>query len=670
MVKTLHADFETASEVELSGKTGVGLHNYCLHPSTRVLMLGYAFDDGEPMLWEPHSGPMPADLLVALQNPDVEIMAFNSAFERYILQYKLNITIPASRFQDPQASARYLSLPASLDDVGMVLGLPKELRKDKRGEELIDLFSKPHTRSKKLGGGTYFNNWESHPKEWEEFKSYCAQDIRAEREVARREYLLGAFPLPTRERKIWLFDQGVNDRGIPVDRDFVQKALRIAKRNKQEKLEDQNKITGLENANSQTQLLPWVRERGYPINNLRKQNIQLVLKNPEYQLTEECRNVLTARMEAASTSYTKLDAIIRNLSPDDRLRNQFIYMGSSRCGRWSGSTVQLHNLARPDATFEDMENVIKARNLIYQEDYDGIKMTFSKHSPLTVIRNLIRTVFIAEKGRRLNVADLSAIETRVGAWISGCEPLLRVFAEHKDPYLDLASKMTGISYQILWDDYKGKNGKDRQIAAKRHRQMAKPAVLGAIYRLSGGGWGKDKNGDIIKTGMWGYAEAMGVEMSQEQAHEIVKIFREVYAEVPKMWGVLEHAIEDVLTHERTVRQVGPDNCIKIDKITVEGRGDILRIQLPSGRHIHYFDAAIEEMMMPWKRKNSETGEEEPVFKPSFCYYGLNQDTKNWELIVSHGGKTFENIVQGIARDIIAECALRIEEKYGNMCACA
>lgn len=391
----LHIDFETRSIPELSGKKGVGLHNYAIDPSTQVLMLGYAFDEQWPSIWEPHLGSMPVDLIDALRDPAIELVAFNSQFERYILKYQLGLDIPAARFQDPQASARYLSLPASLEDVGMVLGLPKELRKDKRGEELIDLFCKPHKRSKKEGDDLYFNNWSTHPKEWAEFIEYCKQDIRAEREVARRENLLEAFPLSTRERAIWLFDQKVNDRGIPIDRDFVEKAFRLAERNKEEKLEQQNKITGLENANSRTQLLPWVRERGYPLQNLRKQNVEIVLNNPEVQMTEECRRVLEARVEAASTTYTKLSAMLRNVSPDNRLRNQFIYYGSSRCGRWAGSAVQLHNLSRPDSTFEDMDNVAKARQLIYAEDYEGIKREFPGHSPLTVVKNLIRTVFVA-----------------------------------------------------------------------------------------------------------------------------------------------------------------------------------------------------------------------------------------------------------------------------------
>ena len=408
-------DFETRSEAEL---TEVGLHNYCLHPTTEALCLAWRLvksldiDTVTPVeIWEPrfasrpYIGSLPKRLLEAILDPRVPIIAFNSAFERYVFQYVLGIEIPAERFQDPQASARYLSLPANLEDVGMVLGLPMEMRKDKRGEDLLDLFSYPHTRKKKDGGGKYFNDWNTHPAEWAQLLEYCKQDVIAEQEVARRENLLGVFPLPDRERKIWLFDQIVNDRGMPTDREFVEKAFRLADRSKKEKLEEQNKRTGLENANSTQQLLPWLQDRGYPLSNLRKQNIELILKAPLdamgegsiIGLSDECRDVLTARMEANSTSYKKLQTILRNISPDGRLRNQFIYMGSSRCGRWAGNNVQLHNLARPGSlngySFEDMQVVQDARAMVYAEDHDGLKAKFG--SVLLVIKFLIRTVFVA-----------------------------------------------------------------------------------------------------------------------------------------------------------------------------------------------------------------------------------------------------------------------------------
>ncbi len=395
-MRLLEADFETFGTVELRGQESVGIYNYCSHKDTRILMLGYKLPNQERRLWQPHLGPMPDDLRAALLDPDVLILAYNSAFERYIFQFKCGITIPASRFIDPQVCSRYLSMPGKLETDCEILGLPPELTKDKRGEELIDLFCQPHVIKKKkdVPEHTVVYDHVSHPKEWEEFGRYCIQDLVAEAELLRRQEILGAHPLPPFERELWEFDQRVNNVGIPVDRDFVIKAHKLAVRAKQEAKDRQNAITGLQNANSTTQLLPWVQERGYPFSTLNKNTVESVLNDPEVKLTEECREVLMARKEAGSTSYTKLSAIMRQICSDDRLRNMFVFLGSPRCGRWSGNSVQIQNLARPDKVFEEMENVLVAREMIRQEDYDGLKKRFG--SVLLVVKNLIRTVFSCE----------------------------------------------------------------------------------------------------------------------------------------------------------------------------------------------------------------------------------------------------------------------------------
>lgn len=396
----LRLDFETYSEVPLGGKESVGVWNYANHPSTQVLMMAFSMKKGEVHLWQPHLLPtMPDGLEHALRDPSVTLSAFNSAFERYILQYVLGITIPASRFIDPQVGARYLSMPGDLDEVSDILGLPAHLAKDKRGDELIKLFCEPQAAKKKRGEAqTYYKaDWNSHPEEWKAFREYCKQDVVAEEEVSRRMEMLEALPLPPFERRLWEFDQTVNDRGMPVDRTFVEKAYRLATRSKQEALDAQNAITGLENANSTDQLKPWLKARGYPFNTLRKETVDSVLKDPDVKLTPEARQVLVARREASSTSYQKLNAILRQLSPDNRLRGQFIFLGSARCGRWAGNAVQLHNMARPAVVngfdFEDLDVVRDARKMIHREDYDGIKAKYK--SVLLVVKSVLRTVFVA-----------------------------------------------------------------------------------------------------------------------------------------------------------------------------------------------------------------------------------------------------------------------------------
>jgi DNA polymerase len=662
----LHLDFESRGTAELSGSESVGLHNYWLHADTKPLMLAYAYGEDAVNLWQPHAENMPSNLRKGLEDPKQPLAAWNSAFERYGLRDKLGIDTTIERWYDPQASARYLSLPGALDKVGNILNLPRELQKDERGEALIKLFSQPHMTRKKKGEQQveYFNDWLSHPKEWQEFCDYCIQDVRTEREIMRRLTLLKVFPLPELERKIWIFDQRVNDRGMPVDLQFVKNMYELGSRSKREAVAKQNLLTGLENANSNTQLLEWVQKQGYEPNTLKKDTVTAQLKYSE-TLTPLGREVLEARKAASSTTYKKLAAIMRQISPDNRLRNQFIYMGSARCGRWSGNAVQLQNMARPDGKFEDEQVVNHARSLVYTMDYDSISREYG--SVLLTVKNLIRTVFVAPKGRRLCVADLNAIEIRVGAWMAGCHSLLDVFQPRpgkpngNDPYLDFAMKMTGIPYDKLEYDIQSKDATVK-AAAKRHRQIAKPGMLGCAYRLGGGDWGKNKYGDRVKKGLWGYAEAMNVEMTQEQAHEVVRIFRESYQEICQAWYELEEKIAEVLAPGtvRVKREFGPNGCIKIGKLTINQQGTkrcILRIQLPSGRYLHYMDAAIEDVQMPWKDREGND-----VYKPSLTYSGLDQETKVWKMgITSHGGKIFENIDQGIARDVLAVKMLKFEE---------
>jgi DNA polymerase len=667
----LHLDWESRGVVELHGSESVGLHNYWLDKLTQPLILAYAYGEAEPKPWQIHLTGMPDDLRRGLEDPEQPLAAWHSTFERYGFLYKLGIDLPIERWYDPQASARYLSLPGALDKVGDILALKPEFQKDKRGEDLIKLFSEPHLTRKKKGETQrqYFNDWNTHPKEWQEFVDYCCQDVRSEREIMRKEMLLKVFPLPELERKIWIFDQKVNDRGIFVDLPFAKNMYELASRSKEEAVKKQNELTGLENANSPKQMLAWAREQGYESNTLNKTTVESQLKYHSDTMTPLCQQVLEARRAASSTTYKKLAAIMRQISPDNRLRNQFLYMGSARCGRWSGNAVQLQNLARPGVlngfNFEDENVVDEARGMVRRMDYDGIQKKFG--SVLLTIKNLIRTAFVAPEGKRLDVADLNAIETRSAAYLAGCEPLMKVFEPRpgkpngNDPYIDFsATKLLGTSYEKMEADLKSL---DKMIkkAAKDNRQMGKVGVLGCVYRMGGGDWGTNpKTGDVIKTGLWGFAEGYGVQMEQSQAHHIVQIFRESYSEIKQCWFDIEKAYTDVLNGERTKREIGPNGCIKFDKLTLDQDGIkrvILRIQLPSGRYLHYLDASIQNLKKPWK---DEDGND--VFGPTLTYSGVNQTTHAWSnSITSHGGKIFENIDQGFSRDVIAVKFLRFEE---------
>lgn len=405
----LHTDFESRGVV-VPGD--VGGHNYIYHPETEFLFNWYAFDKEEPRLWKIWEGePIPRDLADALRDPSVVLTAFNSFFERHGFT-RLGHPTAIDRWLDPQVGGRVLSLPASLEDQSTILGLPAHLAKDKRGEELIKLFCEKHQTKKKKGEEQrlFYNDWNSHPKEWAKFLAYGSQDVVAERELLRRMYVLDALPLSEFEKKLWVFDQTVNDRGVPVDRVFVEKMYKLALRAKQEALDAQNAITGLANSNSRDQVLPWLKARGYPFSTVRKETVDSHLRDPDSVLTPEARQVLIKRREASSTTYTKLPSILAHISSDNMLKGLFVFLGSPRCGRWASGATQVHNMARPGNVgrvvdkdgveihpgydFEDDIVVREARAMIMAEQYDEIKEKYK--SVLLVIKNLIRTVFSCE----------------------------------------------------------------------------------------------------------------------------------------------------------------------------------------------------------------------------------------------------------------------------------
>lgn len=303
---------------------------------------------------------------------------------------------------------------------------------------------------------------------------------------------------------------------------------------------------------------------------------------------------------------------------------------------------------------------------------------------------------------RFNVCDLNAIETRCGAYVAECTKLMNVFQPYtdptghfhrngKDPYLYFAVDLYGIPYEKLFMDKEGHNGKEAKNNAKRMRQISKPGVLAAIYRMAGGDWGNGKASfidhvedcleagkktpkcsrstcpkvyDRIRTGLWGYAKNMGVDMEQKEANKVVSVFRNAYPEIcgngyggqeKGIWVRLEEAVMDVMQGTNTVRRIGPNGCITIDKVNLEGRNALLRIHLPSGRKLHYVDAFIADALMPWLDKEGN-----PVYRPALHYWQEN-DKNQWVSITTHGGKIFENIVQGIARDVLGYKLIAFEE---------
>jgi DNA polymerase len=616
----LHLDYETRSELDL---TEVGLDRYATHPSTRAILLGWAFDDDEVQVWECLRHPMPEPLRAAFQNPDTKYTAWNTSFERWISKHCLGIETRIDQWFDPKIIARYASIPGSLDECGKILNLPLDQRKIEgaKGEGgLIELFSLPckAARAETLFGPleAEFHDWEDKPNEWATFVEYCKRDVEVERNVTKA---LRGFKLPEREMRGWYLDQKINDAGMPVDMTLVTNALKIAVREKEQMMEELGKMTGLSNPNSDQQMLKWITERGYGFASMGKPLIARALAG-EFPLTDECKSVLKLRQLAKKTSYTKYENILTRVGADARLRDQFAYLGSARAGRWASFGINLQNLPRPD------RSVSKSIDWAVQMLREGRVEELAAKFPdlMAVATSCIRASFRAPDGKKLVVCDLGAIENRVLGWVADCDLILKVFRDKLDPYVSFGVFMYDEPYEVL-------------ILDKDKRQQAKPAVLGAGYRLGGGQLGTDRYGNEIKTGLWGYAANMGVEMSQEECQRVVAIFRETYHEVVQLWYDLEAASFGCLDGGRY--EVG--RCV-FEAFGGTDRYDrkLMRITLPSGRCLHYIRPRIEKREFFGKPKDT------------FTYEGIDQLTRLWERTTTHGGKLTENIVQAIARDLL------------------
>lgn len=621
MADALHLDYETRSEIDLKK---VGLDVYSAHPSTQILMGAWAFGQGEVCHWE---GPnIPREVAEALADPEVEKRAFNAQFERVITRRVAKIKTPVKNWRCTMVKAFSQSYFGTLEMIGAQIGLERDKLKDKRGSALIKLFSAPQKITRKQP-----NRWNdsfTNPNEWDEFCEYNIQDVVAEREIWN---WLDQYEMGPHEWDLYELDQIINDRGLPIDIQFVRNAIQMANRRKAELTASLKRVTGVDNPNSPQQLLPWLKERGYRFDDLQKASIEKSIteaKEGVGDLTKPAVKVLGMRRQVARTSVKKYDAVERALGPGDRFRFGFQMNGASRTGRWAGRRYQPHNLARTPKDLEADFLLEAVTEVIRQGDYEALNLYTSE--PMEALAGVARSAIRAEDGYELRPADLSAIETCVIAWIAGCERMLEVIRSGKDPYKDFGTEL----YQKAYDDI-----------TKKERTDSKPAVLGCGYRLGGGDLKDGK-----KTGLWGYAENMKINLSKEESHRAVKIFRRAYPEYPKLWYALEEAVKHTV---KTKRACVPTFTIDGRKVTVpvrmEFKAPYLIIRLPNGRPLYYKNPRIEKRALPGVKDDDGN----QVFKDNLTYMGQIQGTRKWGRISSHGGKITENIVQAIARDVLA-----------------
>jgi DNA polymerase len=641
----LHLDFETRSEIELDER---GLDNYARDPTTQVLLAAYAFDDQKPKLWQPHLNPkIPEDLEDALSSPFVEIHAWNAPFEHAIINHVLKIPKLIREFRDPMVMARYLSLPGKLEKAGEILGLSEDQAKIEDGSRLIKLFCSPEEVGGKLTlfgvSEPAYRDWRTDPTDWKRFCEYCIRDVIAERAMEKK---LTKFPLPEFEWETWVLGEKVNSTGWPIDMDVVRGARYIVEKEIEKLSERLTSLTGLANSNSGTQLLPWLKERGYGFNSLDKTFVARAMAG-ECDLTEDAEEVLIIRGQTSKSSVKKYTNIADMVSGDGRLRHQYTFMGAARTGRWAAHGVNVGNLPKPVKSVEKrMELAIE---LVRKMDYEGVKREFEK--PLDVITSTVRASFRAPEGHKLVTADLSSIENVGAGFLSRSEPVLRVFKENRDPYLDFATHFYRQPYAELEAEFKAGD--------KSKRTMCKPASLGSGFGL---GPGREKidpeTGQKSWEGLLAYARAMGVVMSQEEATKAIEVFRSVYPEIPRTWRDLEKAAKYAVRHPGKLVGVGVPQSER-DREWFEEKGrkihepilsflchgtKVLELKLPSGRSLHYIDPKVEQEEFEWNGKK--------INGDKISYYGKEQNSTHWGRVPTHGGKIFENADQAWARDIL------------------
>jgi DNA polymerase len=588
----LRIDIETYSSVDLK-KSGV--YAYVDSPDFEILLFGYAFGDDPVQVIDLLDFETIQDIVYnALTDPSIIKKAFNAAFERTCIAKHFKLPMPPAQWRCSSVHALYLGLPNYLEGVGKVLNL--EVQKDASGKALIKYFSMPCKATKVNGGRT--RNYPQHaPEKWEQYKAYCIQDVVVERDISR---VLDKHPIPDSEQRLWELDQKINDRGIRIDPALVFHAIACDKQYKEKLMSEAIDLTGLANPNSGAQIKAWLLEaEGLEVESLTKDTVPLLLDQVD---SDTARRVLELRQELSKTSVKKYQAMQRGICTDDRIRGILQFYGAGRTGRWAGRLVQVHNLPK-----NYLHDLALARSLLLEGKYELLEILFESVSGL--LSQLIRTTFIPSEGNLFRVADFSAIEARVIAYLAGEQWRMDVFATHGKIYEASAAQM----FKIAIED-----------VSKADRQRGKVAELALGY--AGG------PNALITMG------ALDKGLLEEELQPLVDAWRAANPSIKKFWKDTER----VAIHAMEV----PGKEWNLHHgISFQYSAGILFCKLPSGRKLAYYKPRIEE----------------GTYGKQLSYEGVN-DKKQWTRLRTYGGKLVENIVQAIARDCLGESMLRLDAK--------
>ena len=589
-MQKISIDIETFSDVDL---IRCGVYKYADSPNFEMLLFAYAVDDGDVHIIDIAGGEeLPEEIIQVIKSDTVVKTAYNAQFERVCLSRYLKL--PEGEYLNPQSwyctavQAAELALPLSLADVGSVLGL--ERQKMTEGKELIKYFCVPCKPTKSNGNRT--RNRPCHDiNKWETFKKYCMRDVDVERQIADK---LKMYPISDEEHRLYVLDQIINDRGVLVDGELAEQAVKLNSIQTAVAVEQAYMITGLENPNSVTQLKQWLKENGVEIESLSKKAVKSLADETDGDVSE----MLKLRLLMAKTSVKKYEAVIRSVCRDNRVHGMMRFCGANRTGRWSGNILQPQNLPQnhlPDLTL--------ARDIVKDGDFEMLDMMFGNVP--NVLSELIRTVLIPKPNHRFIVADFSAIEARVLAWIAGEQWRIDTFKNGGDIYCASASKMFKVPVE--------KHGVNGEL-----RQKGKISELACGY---GGSVGALKNMGAVE---------MGVQENELQG--LINDWRNANPHIVRFWYEVGNAAMKAIKEKTTV---------PLGKLVFAYERGILFIRLPSGRRLSYIKPRIGT--------NRFGGD-------SITYMGINS-AKKWDRLETFGGKLTENIVQGTARDLLANALI-------------
>ena len=594
----LSIDVETYCDLDIKN---VGAYRYCEHPSFEIILFAYAFNDESVKIIDfMNDERLPFEIIEALDDHYVIKSAFNANFERNSMSnYKYTAKdAPPEQWQCTMIKALTIGLPGSLDMVGKAMHLEEDKQKMKEGKALIQYFCKP-CKPTKANGQRVRNLPEHAPEKWELFKEYCKQDVEVERDIRNK---LSKYKTTDKEQRLWELDQYINDRGVRADIELIEKAIECDAGYAERLKIEARELTGLSNPNSPTQLKEWIGERiGYAVGSLTKDTMPTLIRDAELQGKDEVKRILELRQLMGKTSIKKYQTMQVARCEDERIRGLLQFYGANRTGRWAGRLVQVQNL--PQNHLPDLDD---ARNLVLEGKFNDIEFLYE--SIPDTLSQLIRTAFIPAEGNRFLVADFSAIEARVIAWLANEIWRLDVFNTHGKIYEASASQMFKVPLESI------KKGSDL-------RQKGKIAELALGY---GGSVGALVSMDKSKS------------IPEEELPGLVKSWRNANPKITKFWWDCDKAAKKAIHEKTTV-------CIQYGIKFIYDPG-VLFIQLPSGRKLSYIRPKIEPG---------------PYDKPIITYEGMEQTSKQWTTLETYGPKLVENIVQAVARDCLAEAMFKV-----------